>query len=366
MLDVAEWEYLAQGGRHVVFRHTGDSKEWKGNVVRFLKASGVSREADEKEVAETIEWLKREMLADVEGCMDVPAAVKVGEGVAEAFSKLCGEELAAAADTMPDYTICDILLEVKPKKGVIFTTDSWCDRGVFIPSGDTLRKKCCKHCMQQSLKLGKGKIQTVSSFCPCNLFQGSTEASLRHMFEVPQNSLSIRINGDLADPTSIPKDAQTRMINEAMIGLRTSNVLSKLLTIQRRIPLDIESIHRARQRKSVTIHYAPSERIACDAEGLRSGSAALPSGYEETRPLPDTVKTVTLKEATESYFISRSAQDCSIMIQLFNDPSVAPICRIIDLDKKPSRKYDFWYAQDRNLVSAFRDSIQSNEKKEAV
>eukprot|EP01059_Diplonema_ambulator_P017391 TRINITY_DN2938_c0_g3_i2.p1 TRINITY_DN2938_c0_g3~~TRINITY_DN2938_c0_g3_i2.p1 ORF type:complete len:387 (+),score=118.48 TRINITY_DN2938_c0_g3_i2:368-1528(+) len=357
MLDACEWEYLAQGGRHVVFRYKGDRPEWVDNVVRFLKAvDGVGAEEDRIEVLETIEWLKREMVGEVGECMDVPVPVDVLHGEEKGFSELCGVELAAAADTMPDYTKCDILVELKPKKGVIFTTEAWCDKQEHIPSGDTLRKKCCKHCMQQSLKLGKGKISKVSKYCPVNLFQGDAEKELRHMFDVPQNSLTVRVGGELVDPAATVGEARDAVVKKTLVGLRKSKVLERLLRLQRRIPLDIESIHRARQRKSTHISFVPSEVGTCHAATLRSQSTDLTPGYEEPKEYPtlDT-STVSLSKAVESYFISRSAQDCSVMVQLYEDRS--PRCRIIDLDKKPYRKYDFWYAQDRNLVSAFRESV---------
>ena len=354
-LIVDEWEYLAQGGRHVVFRYRGGGTVWKNKVVRFLKCTGRSQEEDIQEVTGTIEWLRKDMVPMVKDAIDVPRYIAVSREVTIEFSRLCGCKLAAAADYMPDYTACDILVEIKPKKGVLFTSNSWDDRGNYLPSGDPLRKLCCKHCMQQSLKLGKGKINTISSFCPMQLFHGGIENAFQGMFAVPQNSLLLRKNGVLVDPTTIGIVERHDITSQAQEALEQSGILNTLSEIQRIIPLDIETIHQARNRGSLEITYSTSERTTCLASSMRLGSLKPPVYEDEDISMPINTTTLPMSQVLERYFISRSAQDTSIMIQLHRGCNSS--VKIVDLDKKPPRKYDLWVGQDKNLVSVFRASL---------
>ncbi|KAJ9463926.1 Inositol-pentakisphosphate 2-kinase [Diplonema papillatum] len=367
MCGAGDWEFLEQGGRHAVFRYKGTAAEWVGLVIRFLKCTGREEEEDRRECSETLLWLQRVVWAHVKSHVDIPQYTPVSRTVAKAFSELGAVKLSPAADAMPDYTRCDILVEIKPKKGTIFTSHAWCDKGELLRT-DPLRKTCCKHCMQQSMKRVKGKISAVSRFCPVHLYQGDRRRAIESMFGQPQNTLLIRENGERVDPTEIPVERRDEIVDRTMAALEETRILGTLLDLQRCIPLDIDVLHTARQRCSKTISYLPLESTTCLASELRE-QADLPDTLPSSVPsepscLPagnPALVTISTAVAVERYFMSRSAQDASVMVQLFNDGRPT-VCRIIDLDRKPKRKYEFWYAQDQTVLSVFRQELASRSQ----
>ncbi|XP_018416976.1 PREDICTED: inositol-pentakisphosphate 2-kinase isoform X1 [Nanorana parkeri] len=82
-------------------------------------------------------------------------------------------------------------IEIKPKCG-------------FIPSSayttKEIKKKVCRFCMHQHLKVSKGKWKRISKYCPLDLFSGHKQRmhfALMSILQDSQNNLKIFKNGTL-------------------------------------------------------------------------------------------------------------------------------------------------------------------------
>ena len=64
----------------------------------------------------------------------------------------------------------------------------------------------CRFCIQQFQKLRKGKISSISSYCPLQLFSSALGQfhSILHLFETPQNNLSCFLDGEKCQVSTIP------------------------------------------------------------------------------------------------------------------------------------------------------------------
>lgn len=82
-------------------------------------------------------------------------------------------------------------IEIKPKCG-------------FLPSSahitKEIKKKVCRFCMHQHLKVAKGKWKRISKYCPLDLFSGHKQRmhfALMSLLQESQNNLKIFKNGEL-------------------------------------------------------------------------------------------------------------------------------------------------------------------------
>ncbi|XP_063796785.1 inositol-pentakisphosphate 2-kinase [Pseudophryne corroboree] len=82
-------------------------------------------------------------------------------------------------------------IEIKPKCG-------------FIPCSahvtKEIKKKVCRFCMHQHLKVTKGKWKRISKYCPLDLFSGHKQRmhfALMNLLQESQNNLKIFKNGEL-------------------------------------------------------------------------------------------------------------------------------------------------------------------------
>ncbi|XP_028853209.1 inositol-pentakisphosphate 2-kinase [Denticeps clupeoides] len=84
-----------------------------------------------------------------------------------------------------------ICVEIKPKCG-------------FLPFSRHFTKDCkrkvCRFCMHQHLKLASGKWKRLSRYCPLDLFSGNKQRmyiAIKHLLEEPQNNFKIFKGGEL-------------------------------------------------------------------------------------------------------------------------------------------------------------------------
>ncbi|CAH2312379.1 inositol-pentakisphosphate 2-kinase [Pelobates cultripes] len=82
-------------------------------------------------------------------------------------------------------------IEIKPKCG-------------FIPTSPhitkEIKKKVCRFCMHQHLKVAKGKWKRISKYCPLDLFSGNKRRmhfALMSLLQESQNNLKVFKNGEL-------------------------------------------------------------------------------------------------------------------------------------------------------------------------
>ncbi|KAF9203343.1 Inositol-pentakisphosphate 2-kinase [Haplosporangium sp. Z 27] len=157
-------------------------------------------------------------------------------------------------------------VEIKPKWGFLTTS-------AFIRKDQSIKKRKCRFCMYQHHKLGLGKEESISEYCPIDLFSGKealVEDSLRALVKTPQNNLRLFVDGVqkpisneemqrcLYDPSAnvIPR---TRSLNDyndesyqttSLIDVLTkilvqSPLLRRLSRLQQALDsLDVETIHR--------------------------------------------------------------------------------------------------------------------------
>ncbi|KAL9641504.1 hypothetical protein ABK040_013426 [Willaertia magna] len=85
-------------------------------------------------------------------------------------------------------------IEIKPKWGMICTSEFINDRN------KPTKYENCRYCMHQHLKLKEGSVNSVSSFCPTNLYSTNKERvkiALINLILNPQNNMRLYINGQL-------------------------------------------------------------------------------------------------------------------------------------------------------------------------
>ena len=93
-----------------------------------------------------------------------------------------------------DRTANVYAVEIKPKWGFL-PKDS-----IDIKPQHHIKCSTCRFCMQQYLKLKKGQISQLSSYCPLDLFAHCScrvKRGLRSLFQAPQNNLRLFHNGKL-------------------------------------------------------------------------------------------------------------------------------------------------------------------------
>uniref|UniRef100_UPI00398EEE9C inositol-pentakisphosphate 2-kinase isoform X2 n=1 Tax=Pristiophorus japonicus TaxID=55135 RepID=UPI00398EEE9C len=84
-----------------------------------------------------------------------------------------------------------LCIEIKPKCG-------------FIPFSShitkDIKRRVCRYCMHQHLKVANGKWKRISKYCPLDLFSGNKQRmyiALKSLLQEPQNNLKIFKNGEL-------------------------------------------------------------------------------------------------------------------------------------------------------------------------
>eukprot|EP01102_Stenamoeba_stenopodia_P019052 TRINITY_DN7088_c0_g1_i1.p1 TRINITY_DN7088_c0_g1~~TRINITY_DN7088_c0_g1_i1.p1 ORF type:complete len:500 (-),score=106.67 TRINITY_DN7088_c0_g1_i1:11-1354(-) len=93
-----------------------------------------------------------------------------------------------AHETHDGHVLC---VEIKPKCG-------------FLPSSpicSDVKRRYCRYCMHQRLKLNHGEIRCASEYCPIDLFSGSSprmDRALNSLFDEPQNNIKVFCNGRLS------------------------------------------------------------------------------------------------------------------------------------------------------------------------
>lgn len=84
-----------------------------------------------------------------------------------------------------------VCLELKPKWGFLPTSK-------YINPEHGIKKRVCRFCLHQVLKVKSRKVFEMSKFCPLDLY-GSCNCqikyALRSLFETPQNNLTVSVNG---------------------------------------------------------------------------------------------------------------------------------------------------------------------------
>ncbi|XP_053609443.1 inositol-pentakisphosphate 2-kinase-like isoform X1 [Plodia interpunctella] len=125
-------------------------------------------------------------------------------------------------------------LEIKPKEGFM--------------SNSLRRYSKCYYCMKQFLKLHENKIDSVSKYCPLDLFSGDKmlmKKALLNLIDNPQNNLKLFKNGML-------------VYHEKSLRSAFDSIMKEIAIFQGNINLFLDSI--------IAIFLCGSERLTCVPE----------------------------------------------------------------------------------------------------
>uniref|UniRef100_T1IZ38 Histone-lysine N-methyltransferase 2C n=1 Tax=Strigamia maritima TaxID=126957 RepID=T1IZ38_STRMM len=202
-----EWQYIAEGNKHIVLRIPKDQC-----VLRIVK-----EEPDEPDQS-VFSRLELSLKYVEEVMKPLIGKEFVAKGASELI-KITGKELAEIDQFRPDFrkfkklntTSC---LGVKlpdcttciPSKydnhnkiGPVLAVELKLKMG-FLNPGVGTEKKMCKYQSMQRKKLKENRIAEINTYCPLDLFSGHDDKmkfALKSLLKNPQNNLRLFVNGVL-------------------------------------------------------------------------------------------------------------------------------------------------------------------------
>ncbi|KDO31080.1 hypothetical protein SPRG_19601 [Saprolegnia parasitica CBS 223.65] len=377
-LAPTEWAYVAEGGANVVFRYTGPSTSpLHGHVLRIRKA-GVRGATPSDIVAFASTHVPL-------GSAVTYAQVAQAIDVAPAFLDAMNASLAAADRPLHrqasqlNLEMRTVLLlpnvafdakgafsvEIKPKFGKVFDAHD---------DVHASKRRACRFCMHQQLKLAEGKVDAVSTYCPIMLFARDTmDDALDELLATPQNNLRL-----------FPND----------LGMDRDHLRELLSAVLRRVPVldDLARMH-ALDRLDIEGLYRLAELDAQLAAETPLPTTTLGELLADTSPPPEVLRTLqkatadrawttlTLGEWQELYqrlvdefMVATTYKDCSLLLALApcdaaadgmenivvlpDDSTYQYQVAIVDLDLKTHKSLRFYYELDGQIAQAFDDSTR--------
>ncbi|XP_066553953.1 inositol-pentakisphosphate 2-kinase isoform X1 [Amia ocellicauda] len=214
-MDENEWKYHGEGNKSLVVSHVQHSQ-----VLRFLKYPAEETENPNQTSEEAfhhilniVDFSKNVMKPFLGGkYVHHGEAVKLPLDFVRQLSLKVQQERPESRcdkvmDTFSGYALClpnltqlpdchfsehrpPLCIEIKPKCG-------------FLPFSrhvtKEVKRKVCRFCMHQHLKLANGKWKRMSKYCPLDLFSGNKQRmylAIKHLLEEAQNNLKIFKNGE--------------------------------------------------------------------------------------------------------------------------------------------------------------------------
>lgn len=275
------WSYRGEGGANLVI-----SLAREKTVVRFAKSKYAGKDQDAK-IGE-IAYFANEVMRPLLGPLFV-RPLRIGVVGEEDFhrvkleaqpfrpSRRCKKDINSRKVILspdcvfltPEYeenTVGDTFsVEIKPKQG-------W----------HSLKATCsvdlCHRCLKQYAKLYEGDIDSISKYCPLDLFSGDDvrmKRALFDLYEAPNNRFKLFKNGDLVYTESIGSaDAMEEEMNRVFGSDKSLDHLAALLCTALLSPIE--------SQKSVAVK---EEFVSLDPKLLkRKGSSR--SCDTDSRPLP--------------------------------------------------------------------------------
>ncbi len=207
-LDEWNWAYRGEGGANLVIRMENVTSD-KKMIARFSKSKYKDKDNDAK-VEETAFYAMVVMSRLLGSRFVRPVTVGIMDQCdfetvkfeAQPFRPLerCKKDIRSHKVILsPDCVFLDdnlvvntigdtISVEIKPKQG-------WHSEQLASCSSDL-----CHRCLKQNAKLNQGEINTISRYCPLDLFSGDLERMKRAIFDLyenPHNRFKVFRNGDL-------------------------------------------------------------------------------------------------------------------------------------------------------------------------
>ncbi|KAI7829832.1 inositol-pentakisphosphate 2-kinase [Gamsiella multidivaricata] len=252
-----------------------------------------------------------------------------------------------------------VAVEIKPKWG--FLTQSG-----FICKDNDIKRRKCRFCMYQHRKIKLGQEDSLSEFCPIDLFSGEpplVRNALDSLVRTPQNNLRLFVDGEiwpisneamlqcLSGPGSAPKkpqraDSQTDVqerpletsLTEVLVRILVqSPLLRRLGRLQQALDsLDVETIHRFYAQlvdpamgilpeptleefldtaNSFLYRTDMNEMMDMEHEIFATSIAtSLGFGPEDDLDNPNTVPASLKLHYIREFLLSATLKDCSILI----------------------------------------------------
>ncbi|KAG0207719.1 Inositol-pentakisphosphate 2-kinase [Mortierella sp. GBA30] len=268
-----------------------------------------------------------------------------------------------------------VAVEIKPKWGFLSKSN-------FIRKDHEIKKRKCRFCMYQHHKINAGQEQTLSEYCPINLFSTSkllVHDSLDALAQTPQNNLRLFVNGKqqpvnsgamfqiLAEPSMERierQDNPSRTIQPTTLTDVLTNVLiespllKRLGRLQQALDsLDVETIHRFYDTlANPTTSPLPEPTLdeflntaevfleRTDMDDMmeedqetfeKHNEASIGFGPDDNPDeVPDSLKMHYIRE----FLLSATLKDCSIMITIRRDDHEDQATRELYTQKIPRAK----------------------------
>mmetsp|Transcript_8444 Transcript_8444/g.28329 ORF Transcript_8444/g.28329 Transcript_8444/m.28329 type:complete len:419 (-) Transcript_8444:11-1267(-) len=332
--EAREWRYRGEGSMNLVMAYIGDKEGLQGKVLRLRKAPIDSDESFKcASIEESYAFLQRQQFSKLDGsCLprgllvlvsrDFLASVKSScHGLRPAHRLTRDLDLTARSGwLLPDLVSVpkELLvgskvflgIEIKPKCGTLP------DRKL-LSSATAIKAQVSRYRMMQYEKLRTGKITSISSYDPLDLFSGDLlrmQTAVRNMMQDPQNvfrvwvcsgpSSAIRHLGseeELREVLGSPGLSRSWESEEDFCRLfakvvQHSKVLVRIRELQALDALDIENIYHMHRCLANPDEYS-------EADARSSAPAKLP-------PVGDWDRLI------EEYLIAHSAKDCSVIFTL--------------------------------------------------
>ncbi|KAF9286635.1 Inositol-pentakisphosphate 2-kinase [Mortierella alpina] len=360
LYHVEHWQYRAEGNANLVLCYAGPDPRFATTVLRLRKTD---RQVDGREEQATINSQQ----------LDVTSVISKHDLSKESLfaSKVIGLLLG------------DEFVEQLPKWGFL-------SKSSFIRKEHGIKKRKCRFCMYQHHKLKAGKEQSLSEFCPINLFSTSrllVQDSLDALVQTPQNNFRLFVNGEQqtvskeaivqvmvgSDKEKVRQDNiasrgthPTSLVDVLVRVLSESPLLKRLGRLQQALDsLDVETIHQFYdQLADPATSYLPEptleeflntaevflERTDLDAM-MQEDQATFEAHNEESigfgpndnlDAVPDPLKMHFVRE----FLLSATLKDCSILITIRRDDQAeeardTAIQPVIRMDKPGNSDVEF-------------------------
>ncbi|KAF9432085.1 Inositol-pentakisphosphate 2-kinase [Entomortierella beljakovae] len=319
---VQHWKYRAEGNANLVL-------EYKGPIPHYIAIS-----------------LPRKFLEGLAEAIS-QARPKFRLHKVIDFSQVVGFLVLDHTQFIKSSIYPSICAEIKPKWG--FLTAS-----AFIRNDQHIKRRKCRFCMYQHKKINSGEAESLSEYCPIDLFSGKQallEESLTALTKTPQNNLKIFIDGvqkattdkeilqglqkfNTTDAQPLQPPLLTDIIAKILME---SPLLKRLSRLQQGLDsLDIETIHRfysdlkdpitgALPDPTVDEYLKAAETFlertdlndmmdSSDDAFIRGNAESIGFGPEdvEAGDIPDALKLHYIHE----FLLSCTLKDCSILITI--------------------------------------------------
>ncbi|KAF9112743.1 Inositol-pentakisphosphate 2-kinase [Mortierella sp. AM989] len=378
---VEHWKYRAEGNANLVLQYIGPDPRFKTTLLRLRKNStkvvgpvnknDISGESSfiSKVISRLVGQEFVEQLIPVVLPSDFLKTLAVAIDPFRPKNRLhkridCSQAvgflaLDHARFIKPSANHPTISVEIKPKWG--FLTAS-----AFIRKEQIIKRRKCRFCMHQHRKLKNGEEESLSEYCPIDLFSGNdflVEDSINALIKTPQNNLRLFVDGT---QRTISKDEVSRCFcgssdvatpgdlsslnddEEQCQSVSLTDVLAKILNqspLLRRLSrlqlaldsLDVETIHQFYVQLADPITGAlpnptveeylkvadnflyrtdMDDMMAKDQEAFLSNNVAglgfEPSDLEDEGAVPRSLKLHFIHE----FLLSTTLKDCSIMVTM--------------------------------------------------